>query len=291
MRRYAWALAALLALPVVVRAQEKPDATKGTPEERYQALLKEYQSKQEAFSRAYQAAKTDEERQKAFDEHNPDTSKYLPRFLALAEEDPKSKVGFDALMWIVQNGRGRHVPATDKALDLLAREYVADERLAKVLPSLRYNFSPKADRLLRAGLEKSPHREVKALACLTLAENDHDFAGFLRPADDPKDEAGAKARRAAIFTPEFARALEAKGADGLDKEAAALFERAKAEFADVKTSRGTVGEQAEHTLFELTHLAIGKPAPEIAGKDIDGKDMKLSDYRGKVVVLDFWGDW
>jgi cytochrome oxidase Cu insertion factor (SCO1/SenC/PrrC family) len=39
------------------------------------------------------------------------------------------------------------------------------------------------------------------------------------------------------------------------------------------------------------HLAIGKVAPEIEGKDVDGKKFKLSEYRGKVVVLDFWGDW
>jgi hypothetical protein len=38
-------------------------------------------------------------------------------------------------------------------------------------------------------------------------------------------------------------------------------------------------------------LAIGKVAPEIEGEDVNGKSFKLSDYRGKVVVLDFWGDW
>ena len=36
---------------------------------------------------------------------------------------------------------------------------------------------------------------------------------------------------------------------------------------------------------------VGQVAPEIAGKDIDGVAFTLSDYRGKVVVLDFWGDW
>jgi hypothetical protein len=35
----------------------------------------------------------------------------------------------------------------------------------------------------------------------------------------------------------------------------------------------------------------GKPAPEIEGTDLDGKSFKLSDYRGKVVLLDFWGHW
>src|SRR5262249_10220364 len=31
-------------------------------------------------------------------------------------------------------------------------------------------------------------------------------------------------------------------------------------------------------------------APEIVGTDVDGKSLKLSDFRGKVVLLDFWGD-
>ncbi|MBI4659689.1 MAG: PDZ domain-containing protein [Verrucomicrobia bacterium] len=35
----------------------------------------------------------------------------------------------------------------------------------------------------------------------------------------------------------------------------------------------------------------GKAAPEIEGEDMDGKKFKLSDYRGKAVMLDFWGDW
>jgi len=36
---------------------------------------------------------------------------------------------------------------------------------------------------------------------------------------------------------------------------------------------------------------VGNRAPEISGKDADGKTFKLSEYRGKVVVLDFWGFW
>jgi hypothetical protein len=35
----------------------------------------------------------------------------------------------------------------------------------------------------------------------------------------------------------------------------------------------------------------GTVAPDIEGVDLDGVAFKLSDYRGKVVFLDFWGDW
>ena len=36
---------------------------------------------------------------------------------------------------------------------------------------------------------------------------------------------------------------------------------------------------------------VGQRAPEIVGVSVDNKPMKLSGYRGKVVVLDFFGDW
>ncbi len=34
-----------------------------------------------------------------------------------------------------------------------------------------------------------------------------------------------------------------------------------------------------------------KPAPDFSLTDLSGRALKLSDYRGKVVVLDFWATW
>lgn len=53
----------------------------------------------------------------------------------------------------------------------------------------------------------------------------------------------------------------------------------------------SVMEEAEGELFVMKNLSVGKTAPDIVGSDLDGVEFKLSDYRGKVVFLDFWGDW
>ena len=70
-----------------------------------------------------------------------------------------------------------------------------------------------------------------------------------------------------------------------------LLEEIVAKYGDVRLHTYQLGDLAKSLLFEIRNLSIGKPAPEIIGEDIDGKPMKLSDYRGKVVVLDFWGFW
>jgi thiol-disulfide isomerase/thioredoxin len=54
---------------------------------------------------------------------------------------------------------------------------------------------------------------------------------------------------------------------------------------------GTLGAMAEPQLFVLRELAVGKPAPEVEGQDVDGNPFRLSDYRGRVVVLTFSGNW
>ncbi len=37
--------------------------------------------------------------------------------------------------------------------------------------------------------------------------------------------------------------------------------------------------------------ALNKPAPEVTLKDLDGKDVSLAQYKGKVVLVNFWATW
>jgi hypothetical protein len=145
----------------------------------------------------------------------------------------------------------------------LLRDHLDDKDLAQVLLGLAYAQGFDKSALLRTVLDKSPHREVKGVACYALAQ-------ALRQSAFP----GSK-----------------------EKEITELFERIEKEFADVNLNpnaqdpRWSLGRLAKSELFEIRYLSIGKEAPDIEGEDIDGGKIKLSDYRGKVVVIDFWGDW
>ncbi len=55
--------------------------------------------------------------------------------------------------------------------------------------------------------------------------------------------------------------------------------------------RSTLGQAAEARLDDWHNLSVGKSAPEIKGVDVYGKPLALSNYRGKVVALVFWGTW
>jgi hypothetical protein len=285
MRRISIGLLTLLLFWPAVRAaddpKDKPDKKPATPAEEYQALVKEYQGKEAAFYKAYGEAKTDEERQKIFDDKYPKAQEFAKRFLKLAEDNAKEAIGFDAADWLVQNVRVG--PEMNKALELLAANHVANTKIGGVCLSLGNADSPEAEKLLRAVLAKDSGagHKAQAMACFGLAS-------YLKN----------RARRGG------------NDAEKMKKEAESLFEQAAEKYDNVKvTGEQTVADLAKEELGKArsrvaskpapatpaedldARLAIGKTAPEIEGEDLDGKKFKLSDYRGKVVVLDFWGNW
>lgn len=70
------------------------------------------------------------------------------------------------------------------------------------------------------------------------------------------------------------------------EKAARLREQLKSEYKDTQ-----VGKRLSQEDFRAAHLVPGKPAPDFKAVDVDGVEFKLSDYKGKVVLLDFWGFW
>jgi hypothetical protein len=84
---------------------------------------------------------------------------------------------------------------------------------------------------------------------------------------------------------------KAAAADKLNEEAERLLEQLAKEYAGADFHGRKLGDAAKAELFEMRHLAVGKQAPDIEGEDINGKKLMLSDFRGKVVLLDFWGNW
>ena len=68
-----------------------------------------------------------------------------------------------------------------------------------------------------------------------------------------------------------------------------------AEYAELRLphpyNQTTLGEMAQGELFRLHNLSIGRAIPELEGEDMDGRKLKLSDYRGKVVAMVFWATW
>lgn len=51
------------------------------------------------------------------------------------------------------------------------------------------------------------------------------------------------------------------------------------------------GKYAEDELFRRKNLAIGRELADFEGKDFSGQLIRLSQYRGRVVMLVFWASW
>jgi thiol-disulfide isomerase/thioredoxin len=52
-----------------------------------------------------------------------------------------------------------------------------------------------------------------------------------------------------------------------------------------------VSNKAGSTHAYSADKSIGMAAPDVHFKDLDGKDVSLADYNGKVVLVNFWATW
>jgi hypothetical protein len=261
------------------------------PAEQYQALLKEFQEAAYAFWQA----KAEEEKSNIVTR-----VERLPlRFLELGEKNPKDPIALDALTQVVtleywlnthtsHPGWGKDSPQA-KAIAILLRDHLHSDKLGEATRRVHYGFRQECETFLRTVLKKSPHREVQGQACLRLAQfllNRRDRLDLLA------DQAELAGRYQGLYGRDYLEALRRQDRSKVMKEAETLYEQAIEKYGDVKIANNdTINETARTELFEIRHLAVGKDAPEIEGVDQDGQRFKLSDYRGKVVLLYFWSEY
>jgi hypothetical protein len=284
-------LAGLLLLPALAAA-DKPAA----PSEQLEALKNELEKGRTEYSQAYEKAKTDKERQEIRVKENKRRHGCAQRALELARKHPKDPAAVDALSWIIGgglgwNGAGAEIEA---AFDLLRKDYITSDKLQPICysASILDGVSIKPEQFLRTVLEKNPHHEVQGWACYSLGLTLRRHATEAKRWREIKEDPAQVKMMETYLSAGVIKRIKSGDPDKPLQEAERLFERCISEYGDVKAKNGrTLADIAKATLFEMHHLIVGKPAPEIEGEDIDGKRFKLSDYRGKVVVLDFWGHW
>jgi hypothetical protein len=168
----------ILGLIVLVPSLAAGQESKQTPRQRYEALVDEYESAIDAFSKAYNA---DTGRVDPVKRHQnwPGWS-FAPRFLKLATDHPEDPAAVDALLWVGRLGEAVNennpslLPLYGRALDILARDHLKDRRVQELcLESVGHDLSVPAERFLRTVLTLGPTREARGYACLGLVPRPH----------------------------------------------------------------------------------------------------------------------
>ncbi len=241
-------------LPTTLWAQQKDSQAEYKAE--LQKLEASYRQAQNKYYEPYSKAKSDAEAAKIHLDPKLDPSRsFLPRYQDLAKRAQGTEAGLDALMTARKLAFQTDQPK-------IAHE--DDNRLLTV-----YGRSPL--------LEKA----AQQLRYVQTEQEQKDNGPLLRRLLQTTPQHSAKAAITFILASQL---VEGHPKD--TTEVRQLFASLKQDFSDTPYAK-----QIDPYLFELDHLQIGMAAPDFEATDQDGSSYKLSDYRGKVVVLDFWGFW
>ncbi|MBK7644330.1 MAG: redoxin domain-containing protein [Planctomycetes bacterium] len=248
----AWALPVHATLQAPTK-QGSPDAQAT----KLAGLDKELALARKSFEEKMKSAKDDDEREK-LGEESPDKL-FLPKYQALAEEAKGSETAAKALKQVMLlAGNAGDMDAAKEAAKVMVAEHLD---------------SPEADLLVFAAGQLLGKKEgPKAL-------------------EELKAKNKTKPVAAALLFMEVQKVGGEKGEDA--EELHALYEKMKKDYGTLKLPWGeeTYGGMADGWLFVADNLSIGKTAPGFEAVDENGAKWKLEDYRGKVVVIDFWGEW
>lgn len=219
----------------------------------YEGLLEEYEAAVAAWRQRVKDAEGTRERRDARASHPAPA--FAPRFTALAEVGEGR-----ALLWRARNLRELGLSTRERgpALRALFGSLVAgfaDQAWFTELPREIY-------------LQRRLVGEAEAEALLVALD-----------ADSTPEATRAEALSALVDL------LGRSDAEDAAARAEALLVRLEEEFG------GTRPGMAARARRLAGKTQPGNPAPDFKGSTIDGFEFELSEYRGKVVLLDFYGFW
>jgi hypothetical protein len=278
MRRVLWsAVVVALAAVAAGAADDKPKAAKSVAE-----LQKEAEDLQRETFKKYEALTEEEKKggkkvEELFDALEKEQAKLYEAAFELAKADPKADTAAEAVDWLLGTPRVLYLPMGEKVLEFATAHLAASPKIGHAVLTLG-RFGPR---------EKDANHKAAAAFVKAVGEKNKDKTVLGQLAMAKGWQAKGKF--------EAAEYEKANDQDELAAAADKVLEAAAKEFGEVKLLRRgetqTIAEVVKAELFELRNLRVGKPVPDIEGEDLDGSKFKLSDYKGKVVVLDFWGDW
>jgi len=253
-----------------------------SPAEELRALLRDYQA-----GPGGGVPTTDEERRRHIGRVYRHRDAVALKLVALAERHPHDPAAFDALVQAVWQVNTTPWPAALvgaeagqlRSFELLRRDHLRSERLGPLCERISTGFRKEYEEFLRAVVEASPHREVRSTASLALARF---LGGRLQRLELLQERPDLAQEFEELFGREYLADLRRRDRAAADREVDALLEGV------AKDGGGPLAEKAAAELFERRHLGVGREAPDIEGTDQDGRRFRLRDYRGKVVLLDFW---
>jgi thiol-disulfide isomerase/thioredoxin len=251
--RLAATIAALVAAVPFGMAQDQKEQTRPTERQsQLDALIQDFvKARKEAYA-AMRQAKTAEEKSAA-EAKLPKEADFLPRVHKLVAGGATDDVAAEALAFAVFGLDTKD----EKVFQALSKHFVKTDKIGRFVQMAMSGAPDRAKPVLVTVLEQNPSQELKGLACYALG----------------------------------AMAFEKEG-EKAAKEAETYFARVEKDFADVKAGRkGTLGEMAKGSLFELRNLQVGMKAPAAESKNLKGEKVSLADYSGKVVILDIWATW
>ena len=297
------ALTGILILAVVPSARATIQAPRQEPAsaaDQYQALVRSIRSDGVDFRRAT----ADSERRAAVERLHVAAVRYVefaeshasdPIVLEAALEAIRALNSEDSLTQVSWELNVAEFPVPGagnpggRIVALLLRDHVRSDQLVPICQRMSYGLRPEYETFLERVLQENPSEEVRGVACLSLAQ-------FLNGRLLKLDILGARPELAAryelLLGKESFDALRRRDRAEAGAEVEALLTKAADSYGNVKHPYGgTIGEKARSELFEMRSLVVGKTPPDIEGVDQDGRPFKLSEYRGRVVLLDFWSEF